>query len=507
MPTLAMRPSACAALTRSAGWALAQGVRPEADRPARPARASRRLSVLMRGSGFGEAELVQAQSLLKAGFALHVADAECQAWRRARKVDVHETEVDTGIHLGDAAAVGRGDVPDFGQAAGGQVPQRIAGRRVPARQVGVVHIAADDDHAFGALLADQVDQALALQREVAPALPAGALGGQLHAGAEDAHIGRLGQALGQPGPLRLAEQRGGRVEVGQIPALHRAAAELGLGIHCRIALLERGVGYQRRAVEAQVQHQHLHAAAGAFDPVGLVDAGPRAARRVGRLAPFVAEQLLRQRLQRVLAADVVVAEVMVVPDREVGHVAAEGLQGLDAAELGVALAQRVGVARVGVEVVAQEQEQLRPRGPHRGPDGLRLGLLGAGAEGDAQQLRVGRCAERQRARTGVRTRLRARAHRRQPGGQHQLAPVELGGLHQSLPVKVTKTWRGAPVSRVWLSPVLPKPLLPTVEMYFLSVRLVTPSCTLPSARKPSDLARRPPLMLKSVRPPTAASFR
>ena len=34
------------------------------------------------------------------------------------------------------------------------------------------------------------------------------------------------------------------------------------------------------------------------------------------------------------------------------------------------------------------------------------------------------------------------------------------------------TWVGAPASRVWLSPLLPNPFEPIVEIYFLSNKLL-----------------------------------
>ena len=72
-----------------------------------------------------------------------------------------------------------------------------------------MHVAADDDYALGPLGADQVGQALAFEREVGPALPARALGGQLHAGGDEAHIRHILAANKDDIDKIAAELRGG----------------------------------------------------------------------------------------------------------------------------------------------------------------------------------------------------------------------------------------------------------------------------------------------------------
>jgi hypothetical protein len=81
---------------------------------------------------------------------------------------------------------------------------------------------------------------------------------------------------------------------------------------------------------------------------------------------------------------------MVVPDRDDGCGLAKLCESRDRRELAVFRPEHRHVARVAVNVVAEEDEEVVLPCEHRLPDRLRFRLVGAAAEGDAAK----RAAER-----------------------------------------------------------------------------------------------------------------
>ena len=157
---------------------------------------------------------------------------------------------------------------------------------------------------------------------------------------------------------------------------------------------------QRRPVVSQVRQDHLHALAGRAEDIGRVNAVALAARRVGGLLPEVEEDFSRLFLHRVVAAGVVLSEVMVVPHRDHRGRRAQARNARNRRELRVLRGQDGHVARIAVDVVAEEDEEVILPGKHRVPDRLRLVDFGAGAECDALQrapergMRIRPCVRR-----------------------------------------------------------------------------------------------------------------
>ncbi len=111
---------------------------------------------------------------------------------------------------------------------------------------------------------------------------------------------------------------------------------------------------------------------------------------------------------------------MIVPHGEVGDgVAQPGIAGDAAGQfVGALEVGRVGGVEVAVDIVAGEDEKLGPIGENGIPDGLRLVLVGAGAERDARQRRAA---------------LRGERGGRQGGGGHELGKGATSehGSHQN----------------------------------------------------------------------------
>ena len=187
----------------------------------------------------------------------------------------------------------------------------------------------------------------------------------------------LRSSLGEPRPLRLAQHGLGRIGIGQVALLARRAALVG--------------ELERRAEPAHVEQDDLHAHAGRADDVRIVDALARAPHVARRHLPEVEEEILRHRLVGKVAAAVVQAVVVVVPDREMAHAVAQLVVARDGIGRGVGLAQGAGVGgvEIAIDVVAGEDEKLGLVGENGVPDRLRIGLLGARAEGDARQRAAG----------------------------------------------------------------------------------------------------------------------
>ena len=123
--------------------------------------------------------------------------------------------------------------------------------------------------------------------------------------------------------------------------------------------------------------------------------------------PELQEQLFRHRLVREIAAAVVDAVVVVVPHREMGDGLAQPVVAGDAFRrfVGALEVGRIFAAEVAVDIVASKDEKLGPIGENGIPDRLRLGLVGAGAEGNARQRRAALCRD---------------GSRRQGSGGHEL---------------------------------------------------------------------------------------
>ena len=132
-----------------------------------------------------------------------------------------------------------------------------------------MHVAGDDHHGLALIRLQQAEEALPLLRKIGPGLPAGEVGQQLDAGADDANVHVLPQLLLQPRPLCLAQQLRIGTQIGLVRP-HLLSFAPG-------QLLWVAQGHQLAAVPAQVQQNHLHAPAFLAKGVRGVDAiGPRA---------------------------------------------------------------------------------------------------------------------------------------------------------------------------------------------------------------------------------------
>ncbi len=278
------------------------------------------------------------------------------------------------------------------------------------------------------VLADQSVQALALGRQVPPALEAVAFDDALHAADEHAHVGTLAQLRFEPAPLRVAEHGLARFAVGQVALLARRAALIG--------------GFQWRAEPARVQPDDLHAPSAAFDHLRVIEALALMARVLRANAPEAQELVFARLLLRELRAAVVDAVVMVVPDREVRCGVAQGLEVALPGEVGIGLAQLRNLERrvARIDVVAGKDEVAAALLQRCVPDRLRLALVGAGGDADAQAAgaglvrRDGASAERGRtaramnSARGAASQCPLGAARRPPEGER--APWERpGGAH------------------------------------------------------------------------------
>src|SRR3546814_8103979 len=76
---------------------------------------------------------------------------------------------------------------------------------------------------------------------------------------------------------------------------------------------------------------------------------------VRRIGPEAAEHAQRLRLVGAAAVRIVVAEVVVVPGRQLRHRAQQRFEPLDRAPARVQVDQRVGLVAVGVDVVRSEE--------------------------------------------------------------------------------------------------------------------------------------------------------
>ena len=85
---------------------------------------------------------------------------------------------------------------------------------------------------------------------------------------------------------------------------------------------------------------------------------------------------------------------------------------------------------------------------------------------------------------------RARGRSPQAGGREARRQNHQACAKKARPHKpalsVTNTERGAPTISVWLSPEKPKPLVPMVEIYFTSNRLVALTCTSTGLARPAS---------------------
>ena len=142
-------------------------------------------------------------------------------------VDVDRAEVRRAVDGAQAVAArhrvaGKGHV----EAARGDLVERVGHARSAIERADVA-VARDEDHPARPRSRRSGRTASPLARQVAPALPAVALGQHLDRGDDQAQLGRLRSRSRQPGPLRLAEHRLGRVGVGQVALLAGRAALLG----------------------------------------------------------------------------------------------------------------------------------------------------------------------------------------------------------------------------------------------------------------------------------------
>ena len=150
---------------------------------------------------------------------------------------------------------------------------------------------------------------------------------------------------------------------------------------------------ERPAEVARVEQDDLHAPLGRSKDLGVVDPLLLAPRRIGGHGQEIEQGLLCLLLVRVFGAGVVLAEIVIVPGAEHGaHLPQLGKARL-LGNLGILLGEGLVLGRLAdedvvIHVVAQKHKQVRPREDDGVPDGLRLVLVHAGAEGNARDNHV-----------------------------------------------------------------------------------------------------------------------
>ena len=346
-----------------------------------------------------------------------LVDAPCQSISMVAEVGLCED-------FACAIRIRRRHRPFLGQAARGHIPERVRHIHVELRQLGVVDVAAQEDDAIRLRPPDQVEKTLPLALEGDPGLPAREIGEHLQAGCEQAKFrGHLELPL-EPLPLPLAEHRRLRVGIARIRARHVEALREprphpGLEVGAAEVL-----PHERRPVVTKVRQDHLHAPARRSEDIGGIDAVAFTARRVGGLIPEVEEDAAGLLLHRIFATRIVLAVIVVVPDRDERCLGPQPRKAGLRRELRVLSAEHRHVARVPIDVVAEEYEQVELPRVDGIPDRLRLARFGAGTKTDSRQ-----CLPERRVGIGAgyrdecdssapvaskRMAARARQHRRRP---------------------------------------------------------------------------------------------
>ena len=235
-------------------------------------------------------------------------------------------------------------------------------------------VAGEEDDVVGFGFFQEVDEALAFQREVRPFFKAVFGGDDLDAGDDDAEFGWFFEFCFEPLPLGVAEHGGLGVFVGEVAfaSVDPASGEGGAEV-------------------AGVEREDLDPVS--FTPVGVavVDAGGFSGRVIGGEFEGVLEDFLRFFFLRIFGAGVIEAVVVIVPDGENFGFGAEFPVAFVVEKDLVFLFQDGHVMGVAVDVVAHEKEDLGVRfAGDRFPDvvGVTRGFV-AGAAGDAGEGRVG----------------------------------------------------------------------------------------------------------------------
>jgi hypothetical protein len=189
-------------------------------------------------------------------------------------------------------------------------------------------------------------------------------------GNEQAQFRRSAELIAEPGPLRGPEQGGRAVGGLEVFAARRA-----------------DVALERAAEVAGVEQDDLGAAAGWPENFRVINAFPAAARRIRGHLEEIHEQFLRADLFAELRAGVVQPVVVVVPGGPDGAGLFERLEAGQAGQLLILLPLEVGVVGVGIDVVAEKQEEVGLRLHEGFPNGLgkplHHALMGTGTERDA----------------------------------------------------------------------------------------------------------------------------
>ena len=155
-----------------------------------------------------------------------------------------------------------------------------------------MRIAADAEKPVRARAADRLQQTLVVLGVVDPRFPAREIRHHLKTGREDAQVGGTRELRLQPLPLARTEHGRLRIGVALVRARHGATGALELGRPVVVGLAAEIEHADRRAVESQVRQQHLQPTPAGAELHRIVDAVARAARRIGGLAPEVAEDAL-----------------------------------------------------------------------------------------------------------------------------------------------------------------------------------------------------------------------
>jgi hypothetical protein len=295
-----------------------------------------------------------------------------------------------------------GGAAGLGHRGGGEIVERVADIEgdalglaggVEEAELAEVAVAGEEKDTGGAGVADELEEAAALVREVAPFLEAVAVGDDLEGGNDEAEVGGLAKAGFEPGPLVLAEEGGSGVGLGEVAA----ACACEPFVAGAVALVE-----ERGTKVAGVEDDELDDATGRAEAVGGVDAGAGAAGGIGGDVVEIEEVLLGFGAAHEVGAGVVGAVVMVVPGADdLGAFAQVGVGGevfeqvvvVDHAvegDTGAGLGSGAdGAGGVGVDGVAEPDPDVGESVGDGGPDGGVIERGVAGAEGDALDEGVG----------------------------------------------------------------------------------------------------------------------
>ena len=116
----------------------------------------------------------------------------------------------------------------------------------------------------------------------------------------------------------------------------------------------------------------------------MIDTGVLAARAVGRFFEMFEEEFLRLFFIWIMFAGIIPTEIVIVPSGQNPRSRIELLVFGFGGESLIFGAQRVHVVGIAIDIIAQKDEQIGLVRSRQRQDGLRLGFMTTGAEGDGR---------------------------------------------------------------------------------------------------------------------------